>query len=109
MINILDIYNLGCKLVEDTRHKPKQYLGEVVIYDNKNCRWKIKLRSTGTRGRYLKLSSQNCKELRASADGYKSYLQMTSSEWEVLYRLAHGVEDVQGRAQQILNRLIGQD
>ncbi|GAA6620521.1 hypothetical protein NUACC26_063370 [Scytonema sp. NUACC26] len=109
MINVLDVYNLVCKIAEDTRHKPKQYLDEVVIYDKKNCRWKLKFRSTKTRGRYLKLSSENGNHLRASVDSYKSYLKMTSEEWEVLYRLANGVEDVRDRAQHILNRLIGQE
>ncbi|MEH2330878.1 hypothetical protein [Nostoc sp.] len=111
---ILDLYRLGKEIVQDasklfdnTRHSGKHYLGETVLCDSYNREWKIKVRRTGNRGRYLKIYSypDYKQKLRASADKYKSYLQITSDEWEVFYRTAGGVKDSRARA--ILDKLVG--
>lgn len=113
-MNIPDVYKLSreitqdvYQLLNDSRHNIKQYLGEVIVYDSCHVAWKVKICCTGTRGRYLKISQPNGQELRAFANGYESYLQITTDEWEVFYRLANGVECVRDHAQNILNRLVG--
>ncbi|MBD0386280.1 MAG: hypothetical protein ICV54_07065 [Nostoc sp. C3-bin3] len=111
---ILDLYLLGKEIVQDaskiidkTRHSGKHDLGETVLCDSHNRKWKIKVCRTGNRGRYLKIYSypDYKQKLRASADKYKSYLQITSDEWEVFYRTARGVND--SRAMAILDKLVG--
>lgn len=111
---ILDLYLLGKEIAQDasklfdyTRHSGKHYLGETVLCDSSNRKWKVKVRRTGNRGRYLKISSypDYKQSLRASADEYKSYLQITSDEWEVFYRTAGGLTD--SRATAILDKLVG--
>ncbi|WP_334907455.1 hypothetical protein [Nostoc sp.] len=80
---------------------------EKQFYVTANREWKVKVRRTGNRGRYLKISSypDYKQSLRASADKYKSYLQITSDEWEVFYRTAKGLKDSRARA--ILDKLVG--
>lgn len=82
-------------------------MGETVLCDSYNREWKVKVRRTGNRGRYLKIYSypDYKQRLKASADKYKSYLQITSDEWEVFYRTAGGLQDSRARA--ILDKLVG--
>jgi len=112
---ISDLYLLGKEIAQDanqllnnTRHSVKHDLGETVLCDSSNREWKVKVRRTANRGRYLKISSypDHKQRLRASADKYKSYLQITSDEWEVFYRTAGGLTP-DSRATAILNKLVG--
>ncbi|MEM7592349.1 MAG: hypothetical protein AAF383_12645 [Cyanobacteria bacterium P01_A01_bin.83] len=116
-VNILDLYKLGKEISQDAHyesnhgHKNKQYLGELVLTDVNEHPWKVKVRYTKKRGRYLKISSQidSSQKMRASADGYKAYTQITPEEWEIFNRLS-GLKDQQqlhNRARQILNKLLG--
>ena len=94
-INILDLYKLGKEISRDVHesidsgHKKKQYLGEIVISDINIHPWKIKLRCTKKRGRYLKIASQidESQKIRVSADGYKHYIQITSEEWDIFHKV----------------------
>lgn len=115
-INITDFYKLGKEVSQDA-HKlihdgqNKQYLGEVIITDVNEHPWKVKVRYTKKRGRYLKISSQvdSSQKMRASADGYKAYTQITPEEWEIFNRLS-GLQEQQklrSQSQKILNKLLG--
>jgi hypothetical protein len=111
---ILDLYKLGKEIAQDAnklfdnvRHNGQHDLGETVLRDSRNREWKVKVRRTGNRGRYLKIYSypDYKKKLRASADQYKSYLQITPNEWEMFYRAARGLED--SRVTSVLDKLVG--
>ncbi len=85
----------------------RQNLGKTVLRDSHNREWKVKVRYSKKRGRYLKLYSyvDGKKKLRASADQYKYYLRITPDEWELFYRAAAGLED--SRITYVLDRLVG--
>lgn len=85
----------------------RQNLGKTVLHDSHNREWKVKVRYSKKRGRYLKLYSypDGKKKLRASAAQYKYYLQITSDEWELFYRAARGLEN--SRVTAVLDRLVG--
>ncbi|AFY65886.1 hypothetical protein GEI7407_1392 [Geitlerinema sp. PCC 7407] len=71
-------------IYEDLVHSGKKELGEFYLKDGNYITWKIKVRVTGNRGRYLKLKSNLSDDtIRVSADGYKpsKYLQMRLEEW----------------------------
>lgn len=116
-INISDLYKLGKEVSQDAHelihdgHKNKQYLGEIIITDINKHPWKIKVRYTKNRGRYLKISSQldSNSKMRVSADGYKNYTQISGEEWEIFNRLSglKSQQQLYDRAKQILNKLLG--
>ena len=93
-------------------HGRKDYLGSVMLQDSSSRLWKVKVRFTGYRRRYLKirLVSNTSRKLRASADGYKpgEYLCITPNEWQVFACLAEGKHDseLHACAQSILSRLV---
>ncbi len=97
-------------VLEDVVYNGKEYLGEVFIQDSYGCLWKVKVRYTGNRKRYLKISSQSSasRKIRASADNYKpgEYLHMTPKEWENFYRLANNDQEVYRCVQSTLDRLV---
>lgn len=94
-------------------HGGKDYMDSVILQDSSSRLWKIKVRFTGYRGRYLKirLMSDNSRKLRASADGYKQgkYLCVKPNEWQVFACLAEGRynSELHEWAQSILSRLVG--
>lgn len=97
-------------LVDNIAHGGKDRVGEVLIRDSSYCLWKIKVRITGNRGRYLKIKSKlDGQELRASTEGYKpgKYLSITDDEWTV-FALCTENDDPQlhACAQSILDRLL---
>lgn len=108
--NLKDIVMDTHTLLDGVVHNGKEYLGEVFIQDSSGRLWKVKVRYTGHRQRYLKISSQSntSREIRASADNYKpeEYLQITPNEWESFYRLANNERDFYGCVQSILDRLV---
>ncbi|KAF3889983.1 MULTISPECIES: hypothetical protein [Nostocales] len=113
-MNILDACKLSREISQDveklfnnSRHQIKQYLGEVIIYDLNYVTWRVKICSPETRGYYLKTSRLHIQDIKVSIPGNKTYLKVTPDEWEVFYQLAHGVENVRDRAQDILNKLVG--
>jgi len=71
-------------IYNDLVHSGKEDLGKFYLQDSNYRTWKVKVRTTGNRGRYLKVK---CKTLgmkrKVSADGYKpgKYLQIASEEW----------------------------
>ncbi|MBH8551694.1 hypothetical protein I8751_04745 [Nostocaceae cyanobacterium CENA357] len=114
---LFDFYKLAKEVALDThallnrvRHDGKDYLGEVFVQDSYGCLWKIKVRYTGNRKRYLKISSQSGKSrhIRASADNHKpgEYLQIAPNEWESFYRLANNEQQFYKCTQNILDRLV---
>jgi hypothetical protein len=101
----------GKKLYEKLLHGGKDRVGKVLIRDNRYHLWEVKVRETGKRGRYLKITSElNGDEILASADNYKigKYLSITSDEWEVfaLYTEHEEDENLDTCAKNILNRLV---
>jgi hypothetical protein len=84
-MGIFDIFKSGKEFARDFDnifnkflHDGKEYFGEVLIQDNAGYLWKIRVRWTGDRGRYLKLDSQSnsSQQIRVTADGYKDYLRV---------------------------------
>lgn len=116
-VNILDLYKLGKEINQDAHNlihkgrKNKQYLGEVIITDTNEHPWEVKVRYTKKRGRYLKISSQvdSSQRMRASADGYRTYTQITPEEWEIFNRLSglQNQQKLRSQSQKILNKLLG--
>ncbi|MDZ8050714.1 MAG: hypothetical protein RMX68_021030 [Aulosira sp. ZfuVER01] len=108
---IFDIYKLTKEIIKDTNeifgHSHKDDLGETVLRDSHNREWKVKVRYSSKRGRYLKIYSypDGKKKLRASADQYKYYLRITPDEWEWFCRAAEGLQNSQVTA--VLDRLVG--
>ncbi|BAY31587.1 hypothetical protein NIES2107_34480 [Nostoc carneum NIES-2107] len=108
---IFDLYKLGKKIAKDANHlfghSGKDDLGETILCDSHNRKWKVKVRSSNKRGRYLKIYSypDGKKKLRASAEQYKYYLRITFDEWELFYRSATGLKD--SRITAVLDRLVG--
>ncbi|MUG93089.1 hypothetical protein F7734_11830 [Scytonema sp. UIC 10036] len=112
-MNILDACKLSREISQDveklfnnSRHKIKQYLGEVIVYDFSYIAWKVKICSPETLGYYLKVSRSDSQQFTASIQSHKLYIKVTADEWEVFYQLAKGVENVRDRAQNIFNRLV---
>ena len=72
-------------------HDGKDYYGEVDVQDSSGTLWRIRVRRTGDRGRYLKINSKtnSSRQIRATADGYKDYVQITPDEWD-MFRLLVG-------------------
>ncbi|QIR40929.1 hypothetical protein HCG51_32445 [Tolypothrix sp. PCC 7910] len=108
---IFDLYKLGKEIAKDANHlfghSGKDDLGEKILCDSHNQKWKVKVRCSDKRGRYLKIYSypDGKKKLRASADQYKYYLRITSDEWELLYQAVAGQNNSRVRA--VLDRLVG--
>ena len=100
----------GKKLYEKLLHGGKDRVGEVLIRDSRYHLWEVKVRETGKRGRYLKITSElNGDEILASAVNYKieKYLSITSEEWEVFAICTQDDnENIHKCAQDILNRLV---
>jgi hypothetical protein len=97
----------------------KDKVGSVLMRDSNGNLWEVKVRATGKRGRYIKITSKPkaSREIRASVDDYKpeKYLFITSDEWTIFALFAEGKDDWQGRledqdlysnAKSILNRLV---
>ena len=59
LYEIAKVARLTHKLLDDVVYKGKEYLGEVFTQDSYGCLWKVKVRYTGNRKRYLKISSQS--------------------------------------------------
>lgn len=104
------VYKGGKNLYDKLLHGGKDRVGEVLIRDNRYHLWEVKVRQTGKRGKYLKITSElNGNEILASADNYKigKYLSITSEEWEVFALCTmHDDENLYTCAQDILNRLV---
>ncbi|BAY62234.1 hypothetical protein NIES22_23030 [Calothrix brevissima NIES-22] len=114
LFGISDIFNAtigGIKIAQDISkifgHNGRNDLGKTVLRDSHNREWKVKVRHSSKRGRYLKIYSypDGKKKLRASADQYKYYLHITYDEWELFYKAAAGLED--SRVRSVLDRLVG--
>ena len=63
----------------EVMHSGKEYFGEVCVQDSSGNLWKIRIRHTGDRGRYLKIDSKtnSSHQIRATADNYKDYVRIT--------------------------------
>lgn len=97
-------------LFDNVVHGGKDRVGEVKIRDSSYCLWEVKVRETGKRGRYLKISSKlSDEEILASAEGYKpgKYMSITQDEWTV-FALCTENDNPQliSCAQNILDRLV---
>lgn len=113
--DIVTIYKVG-EAAEDLWneiwHGGKEDLGSVLIQDSSCHLWKVKVRFTGYRKRYLKikLESNGSRKIRASADNYKpgEYLRITPDEWHIFALLAKDNNDpkLYACAQNILDRLV---
>lgn len=114
-MNPLDLYRdgkqiiqIGSTIIDKIQHNGKDYVGEFSIRDNKYIEWKVKVRQTGNRGRYLKFESKTHDvKFRASADGYRpeKYAQITPTEWEYCAAYALGDQSYQSQVKSLLNRL----
>ncbi|MBD2199748.1 MULTISPECIES: hypothetical protein [Calothrix] len=94
----------------EVMHSGKEYFGDVCVQDISGNLWKIRVRHTGDRGRYLKIDSKtnSSQQIRATADDYKDYVRITPDEWEV-FRLLVGNpndKDLYYKAKSILSRII---
>ena len=110
---------VGSSIWKEIRHGGKDKIGSVLLQDSVGAMWKVRVRRTGKRGRYLKFSSQSPegRKFRASADGHhpSKYAGISVSEWEVFALFAQGEKDWQGRTEneeltvavhELLNRLV---
>lgn len=113
--DIVTLYKVGEtaeELWNEIWHGGKEDLGEVLIQDSSSRLWKVKVRFTGYRKRYLKikLESNGSRKIRASADNYKpeEYLRITPDEWHVFALLAKDENDreLYACARSILDRLV---
>jgi hypothetical protein len=91
----------GRDLWDAVHHGGKERIGSVRLRDESGRGWKVRVRSSGKRGRYLKLTSLDGSglEVRATADGYKPemYRSITPEEWTVFALFAEGGSDWLGR------------
>lgn len=113
--DVIKLYKLAkgtADVWNELRHGGKEDLGNANIQDSSGCLWEVKVRTTGNRGRYLKIKSKtgSSRKMRASADNYKSseYLSITPDEWEVFYLLANNGNDKElyNCAKSILDKLV---
>ncbi|MFB2880476.1 hypothetical protein [Floridanema aerugineum] len=113
--DIVTLYKFG-KVAEDlwneAWHGGKEDFGSVLIQDSNSRLWKVKVRFTGYRKRYLKikLESHGSLKIRASADNYKpgEYLRITPDEWHVFALLAkdNNERELYACARSIIDRLV---
>ena len=84
------------------RHDTKDRVGSVRMTDAAGRRWKVRVRHTGKRGSYLKLTTVTGpeREIRASAEGYKPglYAPVTREEWVAFALFAEGDDNWGGRS-----------
>ncbi len=83
------------------RHDTKDRVGSVRMTDSRGRRWKVRVRHTGKRGSYLKLTTLTGpeREIRASAEAYKPglYAPVTREEWVAFALFAEGDDNWGGR------------
>ncbi|MBW4562624.1 MAG: hypothetical protein KME32_16025 [Mojavia pulchra JT2-VF2] len=91
-------------------HDSKDYYGEVDVQDSSGTLWRIRVRRTGDRGRYLKINSKtnSSRQIRATADGYKDYVQITPDEWDMFRLLVGNPNHVELylNAKKVLSRIV---
>jgi hypothetical protein len=83
-------------------------LGAAQVRDSARRSWSVEPHRDAHRGRFVvfrPVHGDN-EPFRASADGHRpeAYLPITADEWTVLALLAHGGEEVEGRADDELRR-----
>lgn len=104
------LIKLSGKIHESLKHPDGiDYVGEFRVRDFNSREWKIKVRETGNRGRYLKLKAKvGDREVRASADNYKpgKYARITPQEWSLCVEYATGDETKHSQVLTIVNRLV---
>ena len=91
----------GAKGVYDkVRHSGKDKFGSFRIHDSAGRSWKVRVRVTGKRGPYLRLTAKDGsdRELKASASGYKphEYVPITIEDWRDCALFADGRSDWSG-------------
>lgn len=93
-------------------HGGKNSYGEVKVKDKQNRLWKIKIRKTGNRGRYLKcrVIGDSSIKFRASADSYKptKYIQIEPAEWDIFLCLSQekNNSDLKDKSENLVNKMI---
>ncbi len=94
-------YKTGRDLWDAIKHGGKERIGSVRLSTGDDRAWKVRVRRSGKRGRYLKINSKDGSglEIRATADQYRpdEYRCITPEEWTVLALFAEGRSDWQGR------------
>lgn len=108
--DVKSAFKMSAKIYGAMKHPDgKDCVGEFRVRDNTSREWKIKVRATGNRGKYLKLKSKvGSREIRASANGYKpeKYARITPQEWSACAEYALGDESKRSEVMITLTRLI---
>ena len=107
------------KAYNNAKHDGKDNIGSVRVRDMHGCLWKVRVRNSGKRGRYLKLKPKGhaADKFRASCDGYKpdEYRAISENDWLGFMYFAEGYNDWEGRVDEpelfvfvkyVLNKMI---
>jgi hypothetical protein len=93
----------GRGFYEEIAHNGKDKVGSVLLRDHQMRLWKVRVRRTGHRERYLKFDPENhdAQKFRASADSDKphGYQSISEAEWMVFALFAEGGSDWEGRVE----------